>query len=97
MCNTCVSMPSPTTPHLSLCKFGLNPRGELWKEGEVQCCKQNPQMPQTKHTAKLIHDVLICAQEKGEASLVYPSNCKAFTVAVGGFISDAVVEVLLFF
>lgn len=87
----------PTTPPLSLYDFGLNPHGELWKEGEVQCCKQNHQMPQTKHTAKLIRDVLICAQEKGEASLVYPSNCKAFPVAVGGFISDAVVEVLLFF
>lgn len=35
-------------------------------------------------------------KRKGEARLGYPSNCKAFTVAMGGFISDAAVEIVLF-
>lgn len=54
-------------------------------------------MAQTKDNSDLIHDVSICAKEKSEASLVYPSNCKAFAVAMGGFISGASVEILLFF
>lgn len=59
--NTCVSMLSPPTPYLSLPNLGLNSHGELWKEGEAQCGKQNPKMAQAKDTAKLIHDVSICA------------------------------------
>lgn len=39
---------------------------------------------------------LCLRKRKGEARLVYPSNCKAFTVAMGGFINDALVEIVLF-
>lgn len=39
---------------------------------------------------------LCLRKRKGEARLVYPSDCKAFSVAMGAFISDAVVETALF-
>jgi len=45
----------PTTCYLSLPATALKLHGELWKEGEAQCCKQNPKMPQTKDSVKLIH------------------------------------------
>lgn len=35
-------------------------------------------------------------KRKGEARLAYLSNCKAFAVSMGGFISGAVVEMVLF-
>lgn len=51
--DTCASMISPC--YLSLPDFGLKLHGKLWKEREAQCCKQNPKMPQTKDTVKVIH------------------------------------------
>jgi len=54
-CNTCASLGSHATCHLCVPEFALKLRGELWKEGEAWSCKQNPKMPQTKDTVKLIH------------------------------------------
>lgn len=35
-------------------------------------------------------------KRKGEARFMYPSNCEVITVATGGFINGAVVEIVLF-